>query len=84
MFCNICFQQRDHEINTSTKAPNSDGVKFRRKMHIKKVHTWCHLLLLSKKNGITSMIPSIAREKGNEEGKVKGNVILKLYVVSAF
>ena len=53
-------------------------------MQIKKVHTWCHLLLLSKKNGITSMIPSIAREKGNEEGKVKGNVILKLYVVSAF
>ena len=26
----------------------------------------------------------VAREKGNEEGKVKGNVILKLYVVSAF
>ena len=26
----------------------------------------------------------VAREKGNGEGKVKGNVILKLYVVSAF
>ena len=27
---------------------------------------------------------NVAREKGNGEGKVKGNVILKLYVVSAF
>ena len=26
----------------------------------------------------------VARERGNGEGKVKGNVILKLYVVSAF